>query len=98
MPHCGMTYPYVWVCSPSMRQGRGGAGSTFRGHANGYAAPQSRGNNVRNLVRGLLVAGLFLVGMLLVAPWAMANTGVAFVHGTGAQTNAYQDYWQPKMV
>lgn len=25
-------------------------------------------------------------------------TGVAFVHGTGSQTNAYQDYWQPKMV
>ena len=25
-------------------------------------------------------------------------TGVAFVHGTGKQTNAYQDYWQPTMV
>lgn len=25
-------------------------------------------------------------------------TGVAFVHGTGKQTNAYQDYWQPAMV
>ena len=24
--------------------------------------------------------------------------GVAFVHGTGKQTNAYQDYWQPTMV
>jgi hypothetical protein len=25
-------------------------------------------------------------------------TGVAFVHGTGHQTNAYQDYWKPEMV
>ena len=25
-------------------------------------------------------------------------TGVAFVHGTGHQTNAYNDYWQPTMV
>ncbi|GHB93670.1 hypothetical protein [Thermomonas carbonis] len=32
------------------------------------------------------------------APSAIANTGVAFVHGTGSQTNAYNDYWQPKMV
>lgn len=27
-----------------------------------------------------------------------ANTGVAFVHGTGQQSNAYQDYWTPSMV
>jgi len=26
------------------------------------------------------------------------TTGVAFVHGTGAQTDAYDDYWQPAMV
>ena len=25
-------------------------------------------------------------------------TGVAFVHGTGHQTDAYNDYWQPTMV
>jgi hypothetical protein len=25
-------------------------------------------------------------------------TGVAFVHGTGSQTDAYNDYWQPAMV
>ncbi len=24
--------------------------------------------------------------------------GVAFVHGTGAQTNATQDYWQPTII
>ena len=26
------------------------------------------------------------------------TTGVAFVHGTGSQTDAYNDYWQPAMV
>ena len=44
----------------------------------------------------------FVCGLLLAssAPCAIAAdvTGVAFVHGTGSQTNAYQDYWQPKMV
>ncbi len=29
---------------------------------------------------------------------ATAGTGVAFVHGTGAQTNAYDDYWQPEII
>lgn len=29
---------------------------------------------------------------------AVANTGVAFVHGTGKQTDAYNDYWQAGMV
>ncbi|HEX7769062.1 MAG TPA: hypothetical protein VF422_03435 [Dokdonella sp.] len=29
---------------------------------------------------------------------ATAGTGVAFVHGTGHQTNAYADYWQAPMV
>ncbi len=29
---------------------------------------------------------------------ALAVTGVALVHGTGAQTNAYDDYWQSDMV
>ena len=27
-----------------------------------------------------------------------AVTGVAFVHGTGAQTNALADYWTPERV
>ncbi len=46
------------------------------------------------------VCGLLLAGMTVAAPDALAVdvTGVAFVHGTGAQTNAYQDYWQPAMV
>jgi len=34
---------------------------------------------------------------LLAAP-AGAATGVAFVHGTGHQTDAYNDYWKPDMV
>ncbi len=45
---------------------------------------------MRKILCGLLLAALPTSGM--------ANTGVAFVHGTGNQTNAYQDYWQPKMV
>lgn len=47
---------------------------------------------MRNLLCGLLLAAA--------APCAFAAdvTGVAFVHGTGSQTNAYQDYWQPAMV
>lgn len=38
------------------------------------------------------------VGLLLVASSAAANTGVAFVHGTGKQTNALNDYWTAEMV
>lgn len=45
---------------------------------------------MRKLLCGLLLAAS--------APCAFANTGVAFVHGTGSQTNAYNDYWQPAMV
>ncbi len=29
---------------------------------------------------------------------AFANTGVAFVHGTGSQSNAYNDYWTAEFV
>ena len=42
-----------------------------------------------------------LLALLLFAGAASAassGTGVAFVHGTGKQTNAYNDYWQPTMV
>lgn len=45
---------------------------------------------MRKILCGLLLAALPALGV--------ANTGVAFVHGTGSQTNAYQDYWQPRMV
>ena len=38
--------------------------------------------------------------MLAIAPCIASaeTTGVAFVHGTGHQTDAYNDYWQPAMV
>ncbi|MBV8657559.1 MAG: hypothetical protein JO142_07020 [Burkholderiales bacterium] len=37
--------------------------------------------------------------LLLAFSSAMAKTtGVAFVHGTGQQTDAYDNYWQPAMV
>ena len=42
--------------------------------------------------------GAMLSCAALFTATASANTGVAFVHGTGKQTNAYQDYWQPTMV
>ena len=44
-----------------------------------------------------LLCGLLLAAASFLAH-AAAVTGVAFVHGTGKQTNAYQDYWQPAMV
>ena len=38
--------------------------------------------------------------LLAIAPCIASaeTTGVAFVHGTGQQTDAYNDYWQPGMV
>jgi hypothetical protein len=41
---------------------------------------------------------LLLAAGTAVAHAATATTGVAFVHGTGHQTNAYADYWQAPMV
>ena len=42
-----------------------------------------------------LVCGLVLAALPLCAH---ANRGVAFVHGTGSQTNALDDYWKPEFV
>ncbi|MGI2260688.1 hypothetical protein [Shewanella sp. GXUN23E] len=39
-----------------------------------------------------------LLGVLAVAPLAQATTGVAFVHGTGHQTDALNDYWTRDFV
>ena len=42
-----------------------------------------------------------LASLLAFVAWsgpALANTGVAFVHGTGSQTNALDDYWTSEMV
>ncbi|HET6433538.1 hypothetical protein [Dyella sp.] len=42
---------------------------------------------------------MMLMGMLAAASATVhAATGVALVHGTGKQTNAYGDYWQADMV
>jgi hypothetical protein len=42
-----------------------------------------------------LLCGLLFLALPLSA---IANKGVAFVHGTGKQTNALNDYWQPGIV
>lgn len=42
-----------------------------------------------------ILAGLLLAVLPL---FASANTGVAFVHGTGKQTDALNDYWKPEFV
>lgn len=41
---------------------------------------------------------LTIFTLLILALPAFSNTGVAFVHGTGNQTNALDDYWKPKFV
>lgn len=45
-----------------------------------------------------LSIALVLIGLILGALPAIANTGVAFVHGTGNQTDALNDYWTSEMV
>lgn len=45
-----------------------------------------------------MVVRLALALLLLAAAPAWANTGVAFVHGTGNQTDAYNDYWTGDMI
>jgi len=41
---------------------------------------------------------LALLACLAMASPLLANTGVAFVHGTGYQTDAYHDYWKADFV
>src|SRR5690606_17116577 len=54
--------------------------------------PLSEGVSMLRLLRVALL-------MLALSPVAaMANTGVAFVHGTGHQTNALADYWTSAFV
>lgn len=49
--------------------------------------------------RFILAALALCAALLAVHPARAADvTGVAFVHGTGKQTDAYNDYWQPTMV
>src|SRR3546814_16913215 len=42
--------------------------------------------------------GLTLAGCAFVAQAATSTTGVAFVHGTGNQTDALNDYWKSAFV
>lgn len=41
---------------------------------------------------------LIILALLAISGVCSANTGVAFVHGTGKQTNALADYWKPEFV
>ena len=51
---------------------------------------------MRRFAFGALLA---CAALFTTAPALAADvTGVAFVHGTGHQTDAYNDYWQPTMV
>ena len=58
---------------------------------------------MRELVRQLYViravpAAVAVALCAAIASPASANTGVAFVHGTGHQTNALADYWTSPFV
>lgn len=44
------------------------------------------------------VSAAFAAWAFLAAAPALANTGVAFVHGTGKQSDALNDYWTPEFV
>ncbi|KAA2286103.1 hypothetical protein [Arenimonas fontis] len=41
---------------------------------------------------------ILLAALAAFSGLCQANTGVAFVHGTGKQTDAYNDYWKPPFV
>lgn len=45
-----------------------------------------------------MVVRLALAMLLFAGSPLLANTGVAFVHGTGNQTDAYNDYWTGSMI
>ena len=47
---------------------------------------------------GIVVRALVGLGLALVPGSAHADLGLAFVHGTGRQTDAYHDYWTPAFV
>lgn len=41
---------------------------------------------------------LLLLGLFTVSPFAQSATGVAFIHGTGDQSDALNDYWNQNFV
>ena len=60
------------------------------------ASQKPGGDSMRRFVFGALLA---CAALFAATPALAADvTGVAFVHGTGHQTDAYNDYWQPAMV
>ncbi|CAM2068509.1 Alpha/beta hydrolase family protein [Sulfidibacter corallicola] len=50
------------------------------------------------MLLGKLMRQLSLVFLFCCTPFLFANTGVAFVHGTGSQTDARNDYWTAEMI
>jgi len=55
-------------------------------------------NRAKSVSGGINVRYLLLAALAALSSVCSANTGVAFVHGTGNQTDAYNAYWQPTMV
>ena len=49
-----------------------------------------------NIMRRILSTLFIVLGMVSLP--ALANKGIAFVHGTGSQTDAYNDYWTGDFV
>lgn len=49
-----------------------------------------------NIMRRILSTLFIVLGMVSLP--AVANKGIAFVHGTGSQTDAYNDYWTGDFV
>lgn len=41
---------------------------------------------------------LMLLGLFAVSPLSLAASGIAFIHGTGHQTDALNDYWTGEFV
>lgn len=53
---------------------------------------------MRKLFSWLVLLAGSLLASNVSATTGTASTGVAFVHGTGRQTNALNDYWKPEFV
>ena len=49
-------------------------------------------------LRKLIAASTGALALLAALPCTAGNSGVAFVHGTGKQTNAARDYWTQEMI
>src|SRR5881394_114365 len=74
-------------------QGFGGDTDAFRRHQCGHWRP-----GLAVWERSSMLRTFASLALLLVCNSVFATTGVALVHGTGKQTDAYNDYWQAGMV